>query len=94
MNNETNPKTYESVIASFDLVDGKAQNINLYPITLGFELQRARKGTPEFASVEDGERILKELQKLSCPFGTTIEIKNGVGIVVHPVKASGRIVNL
>jgi poly-gamma-glutamate capsule biosynthesis protein CapA/YwtB (metallophosphatase superfamily) len=82
MNNETNPKTYQSIIASFDINEGNVQNISLHPITLGFELPRSAKGTPEFASLGDNERILGELQELSLPFGTSIEIKNGIGLVV------------
>jgi poly-gamma-glutamate capsule biosynthesis protein CapA/YwtB (metallophosphatase superfamily) len=81
MNNETNPKTYESIIASFDIVDGDVQNISLHPLTLGFELPRCRKGTPEFASLEDRERILGELKELSLPFGTNIVVKNGIGLI-------------
>jgi len=79
LNNETNPKTYESIIAAFDMINDQVQNIILHPITLGFKQHRSKKGTPELASDEDAMRILGEIQDLSKPFGTIIEIKEGKG---------------
>lgn len=76
-----NKKVFESVITRFAVKDNKVKGVELLPITLGFEKQRSRKGRPEFASVEDGERILKGLQTLSDEFGTKIEINNGRGYI-------------
>ncbi|MDQ7092639.1 CapA family protein [Desulfosporosinus sp. PR] len=78
---ETNPKFFESIIASFDVIDGNVQNIVIYPVSLGFNRHRSRKGSPGCASAEDGERILAEMRELSVEFGTRIRIENGVGIV-------------
>ncbi|MBY7144204.1 CapA family protein [Virgibacillus sp. NKC19-3] len=81
MNNETNPKTYESFIGNFNLIEGCVQNITIHPITLGFEKRRPGRGTPELASKEAGERILNELRELSSPFGTNIQSRDGIGVI-------------
>ncbi|WP_080876205.1 CapA family protein [Oceanobacillus timonensis] len=75
-----NPFVWESVIAEWDIKEKKVTNIRLHPIELGFDLPRYRKGWPELSN-ENSDRILKNLQKLSKPYGTTIEIKDGVGII-------------
>jgi len=62
--------------------DGDAPEIvdvELHPITLGFGEPSWRRGTPERASGEKAEEILGELARLSEPFGTEIEIRDGVG---------------
>lgn len=76
-----NKKVFESVIARFDVRDGAISQVELIPITLGFEKQRSRKGRPELASAADGIRILTGLQALSDEFNTKIEIKDGRGFI-------------
>jgi poly-gamma-glutamate capsule biosynthesis protein CapA/YwtB (metallophosphatase superfamily) len=76
-----NRKVFESVMASFQVEDGKIEHVELIPITLGFEQKRSRKGRPELASIEDGNRILAELAQLSTEYGTQIEIKDGRGYI-------------
>jgi poly-gamma-glutamate synthesis protein (capsule biosynthesis protein) len=76
-----NRKVFESVIASFTVENGEIDGVDIIPITLGFEKTKSRKGRPELASVEDGERILKDLVQLSAEFGTQIQIKDGRGYI-------------
>ncbi len=76
-----NRKVFESVITRFVVEDGSIKQVELLPITLGFEKARSRKGRPELASTSDGERILQDLQKLSDEFDTKITIKNGKGYI-------------
>ncbi len=76
-----NRKVFESVITRFVVEDGSIKQVELLPITLGFEKTRSRKGRPELASPSDGERILQDLQKLSDEFDTTITIKDGKGYI-------------
>lgn len=76
-----NPKCFESIMPRFEVVDGVISEVELIPITLGFNKQLSRKGRAELASIEDGERILQELQQLSEEFGTKIEIRNGRGYI-------------
>jgi poly-gamma-glutamate synthesis protein (capsule biosynthesis protein) len=60
---------------------GAPSEVRLTPITLGFGRRRWQRGTPESADQETSARILERLQKLSQPFATTIEIRNGRGII-------------
>lgn len=76
-----NRKVFESVITRFVVEDGTIKQVELLPITLGFEKTRSRKGRPELASISDGERILQDLQKLSDEFNTQITIKDGNGYI-------------
>lgn len=76
-----NRKVFESAIARFVVEDGTIKQVELLPITLGFEKTRSRKGRPELASISDGERILQDLQKLSDEFNTQITIKDGKGYI-------------
>ncbi len=76
-----NRKVFESVITRFVVEDGSIKQVELLPITLGFEKARSRKGRPELASTSDGERILQDLQKLSDEFDTKITIKDGKGYI-------------
>lgn len=76
-----NRKVFESVIVSFQVEDGAVDSVEIIPITLGFEKPRSRKGRPELATVEDGERILKELAQLSAEYKTKIEIRSGRGYI-------------
>ena len=55
--------------------------IELIPISLGFEQSRARKGKPVLADREHGIKILQELTVLSSEFGTHITIQNGKGYI-------------
>jgi len=55
--------------------------VTLTPITLGFGKPRPDRGYPEIADAKAAQEILENLQKLSQPFGTTITIKDGVGII-------------
>jgi poly-gamma-glutamate synthesis protein (capsule biosynthesis protein) len=55
--------------------------VTLIPIALGFGKPRPDRGYPEIADAKAAQEILGNLQKLSQPFGTTIVIKNGLGII-------------
>lgn len=72
------PPVWFSVIPSWTVEDGSVKEIRLYPITLGMELPRSRKGLPRL--VKD-ERILEYFQKLCNLYGTKIEREDGVGII-------------
>jgi poly-gamma-glutamate capsule biosynthesis protein CapA/YwtB (metallophosphatase superfamily) len=76
-----NPKVFESVIATFAIENGDIAEIELIPISLGFEQSRARKGKPVLADREHGIKILQELTVLSSEFGTHITIQNGKGYI-------------
>lgn len=75
------PLYWESVVAHVSFRDGRASEVRLMPITLGFGRSRWQRGRPEAADPETSVKILDRLQKLSQPFGTRIAIKDGVGII-------------
>ncbi len=76
-----NPKVFESVIATFSVKNGEISEIELIPITLGFEKNRARRGVPALVDEEHSIKIIKELKELSSEFGTNVTIKNGKGYI-------------
>ena len=78
------PVLYESVIAVSRFVKGKVVEIRLHPIDLGTEAEGAARGVPGSASPAVAKRVLERLQRLSTPFGTTIAIENGVGVIRLP----------
>lgn len=65
-----------SIIPYWKMTDGELQEIVLYPIELGFEETRYNRGWPSLANRTS---ILEKLQELSEPYGTKIEIEDGIG---------------
>ena len=55
--------------------------MELLPITLGYQTSRAERGRPRLAAPADAARILELLTVRSKPYGVNVKIKNGVGIV-------------
>lgn len=74
----TNPLVWESVIPRWKMKDGELTELHLYPIDLGFGQERYQRGWPKLT---DDDKVLKDLQALSEPYGTEIEIDNHIGIV-------------
>jgi poly-gamma-glutamate capsule biosynthesis protein CapA/YwtB (metallophosphatase superfamily) len=77
-----NREIWESVVAWLEWEGEQVAAIRLYPITLGFGLPPARRGRPMFATGELAAKILNDLVERSAPYGTTIRIEDGVGVVV------------
>jgi poly-gamma-glutamate synthesis protein (capsule biosynthesis protein) len=74
---------YESVVAAgrYDS-RGRLKELRLHPVEMHWDDARdADRGIPRIAAGETGERILRELQRLSQPYGTEIAIEHGVGII-------------
>ena len=72
---------YESVIAESRYEGGTVAEIRLYPVELGYEKRGAHRGVPGTARPEVGQQILETMQRLSEPYGTTIVINDGVGVI-------------
>jgi poly-gamma-glutamate synthesis protein (capsule biosynthesis protein) len=72
---------WESVVAMLEWRDGELAGLKLHPITLGFGTPRSQRGRPMFADGELAEKILQDLQQRSGPFGTAIQIVDGVGVI-------------
>ncbi len=76
-----NPEIWESVVAQPRFQGRELVELQLHPITLGFGEPRWVRGRPLFADEELGAKILGDLIERSKPFGTHIDVKNGVGVV-------------
>lgn len=75
------PEYWDSVLATTKWEGSKFVELQLHPITLGYKTSRADRGRPKLASGEDATRILEMMTTRSKAFGTTVVVKNGVGIV-------------
>ena len=67
---------FETVIPYWEMEDGKLQSIELMPVSLTFDVPRSRYGMPK---IDKNSGILERLTELSKPYGTNIEIINGLG---------------
>ena len=72
---------WESVIAVPTFNDGKLTELALHPIDLAYGRPAQVRGRPLLAGEELGEKIIDDLKTLSEPYGTTIEMRRGVGYV-------------
>jgi poly-gamma-glutamate capsule biosynthesis protein CapA/YwtB (metallophosphatase superfamily) len=72
---------WEAVIALPEFENGDLRAIELYPITLGFGQPRSVRGRPMPAGPELAAKIIGDLKRLSKPFGTEIEFRDGIGVV-------------
>jgi hypothetical protein len=58
------------------------QEINLYPLTLGYGLTRPQRGFPFPANSQDAKTIIDRVAKLSKPMGTAVSFQDGKGVVL------------
>ena len=75
----TDPWAWKSVIARWRWQDGALAGLELVPVELGFGQPRARRGTPRLSA---DPAILRHLAELSAPYGTRIDIGDGIGRVI------------
>jgi poly-gamma-glutamate synthesis protein (capsule biosynthesis protein) len=80
------PDDREALLATARYEGGMLAEVRLYPADLGIERDRpiSKIGTPTTPSPAMARHILEEMQSLSKPFGTTISIENGVGVIRVP----------
>ena len=76
-----NPEIWESVVAVPRWEGGRLVEVALHPITLGFGQPGWVRGRPMLADAELGAKILGDLIERSRPFGTQIDVRDGVGYV-------------
>lgn len=75
------PEYWESVIAVPHWKGKRLMEIRLYPISLGYGKPRTVRGRPLFADPSLRTKILQHLESCSVPFGTKVEIEDGVGVI-------------
>jgi poly-gamma-glutamate synthesis protein (capsule biosynthesis protein) len=77
-----NSRFWESVIPFITFDKGQVTEIELHPIVLGHKEPSFQRGTPMMATEEEARDTLENLAKLSKPFGTALEYKEGAARVV------------
>jgi poly-gamma-glutamate synthesis protein (capsule biosynthesis protein) len=60
---------------------GKLKEIRIYPVDVGYGKPRWQQGRPMLAEGEVASEILERYQRLSKPFGTTVQIDGTIGYV-------------
>ncbi|CDX24840.1 conserved hypothetical protein [Mesorhizobium plurifarium] len=71
----------ESVVSVSRFAENQLAEVRLYPLELRCTERFANRGVPRLAPRGQARAILERLQMLSKPFGTQIEIENGIGLI-------------
>lgn len=79
---------YESVVTASRFVGNQLAELQLYPIELRRTNRFANRGVPRLAKGQQARSILERMQKLSEPFGTKIDVENGIGLIRLQPKTS------
>ena len=69
---------FESVVPCFELEDGELRRLELLPVELNFGAPRSTGGWPR--PMPDGG-ILERMAAMCAPYGTRMDIRDGVGVV-------------
>ena len=72
------PEIWNAIMPSWTFEDGKLTEVKLFTVDLHMEKSRAQKGLP---TLSYSEKWLEYLAELSKPYGTEIQIRDGVGYV-------------
>lgn len=75
------PDLWRDFVARVRFRSRELAEIALYPIDLGFRRPRSQRGRPVLAGPEQGEALLAHLRALAEPFGTAIDVRDGVGYI-------------
>ena len=81
------PHIWEAVVPEWTVADGRVRDLVLYHVTLGQKAPRSERGLPRLAEGDEAKAILSHLKDLSEPYGTKIQIENGVARVKLGSKA-------
>jgi poly-gamma-glutamate synthesis protein (capsule biosynthesis protein) len=73
---------WEAVVAMPRWKGKTLAELKLYPIALGFKEPRTVRGRPLLAEGEGARKIIDDITRHSKTFGTTIEFRDGIGVVV------------
>src|SRR5215472_16466214 len=72
---------WESMAVACRFAGGKLAEIAIHPIDQGFGRPRAQRGRPVLADAAMAERVIARVARLSAPYGTVMERREGVGVV-------------
>lgn len=71
-------ENYLSFISAVTFIDGQCTSIELLPISLGYDKEGAYKAIPYPAAEEETKTIFQTLTRLSKPFGTNLNLEDGL----------------
>lgn len=74
-------KFWETFLPVIKFENEELSKIDLYPVDLGMEKPRSKRGRPLLAQGEEAKDILKKLKELSDDYDTPIEIEGEKGII-------------
>jgi len=77
-------RVFQTVVAVCRWERGRVAEVRLYPVDLGYGLPLTKSGVPRLAGPAVARSILERLQRISKPYGTTIAIEGGVGVIRIP----------
>ena len=60
---------------------GKLAEIRIHPIDQGFGRPRGQRGRPVLANGELGAKIIERIDRLSRPYGVSLQNRDGTGVV-------------
>ena len=72
---------WENLAATCHYRGGQLAEIRIHPLDQGFGRPRGQRGRPVLADATLAARIIERVDKLSRPYGITVENRDGVGIV-------------
>jgi poly-gamma-glutamate synthesis protein (capsule biosynthesis protein) len=75
------PEFWQSILAVIRFEGWRLRKVELHPLDFGFKGPRTQRGRPLISGGKTGRDILAYLTKLSAPFGTKIEMGNGIGFI-------------
>lgn len=82
------PEIWEAVVAVPEWNGSQLADLTLHPITLGHGKPVSVRGRPMMAKGALADKILQDVVRLSEPYGTKFEIRDGVARVVLPEVAT------
>jgi len=60
---------------------GKLAAVAIHPLDQGFGRPRAQRGRPVLADAAVAARVIARVARLSQPYGTAVENRDGTGVV-------------
>jgi poly-gamma-glutamate synthesis protein (capsule biosynthesis protein) len=76
------PEYWQTVVPTCEFgAGGRLERLELLPCTLGRTRPRSQRGTPALATGEEAAAILDGVAERSAPYGTALDVVDGVGVV-------------
>jgi poly-gamma-glutamate synthesis protein (capsule biosynthesis protein) len=69
------------MFATCEFAGDSLAGLRLYPIDLGHQRRLTDRGRPMLADGAIAKRVLDRVQHLSAKYGTTVDVRDGIGVV-------------